>query len=178
MAHLSKKAVLSAVAVAAACLIGGSAEAKITVNPDFQGTLLVTFPDGKVQMYDAGEALPDIPSGSSIEVFGGKMTVSTDEGDSVKVSCLGSEGGVGGGGSATVGCGENEGKLSVIKGTVQMTSPDGSTKNLTEGQDYSIKSNEGTDQASPATSEGNPLGTPAPEVNPPDSRSLEASPSQ
>ena len=161
-----------------AFFISPAAEAKINIQPDFQGTLLVTFPDGKVQMYDAGEAVPDIPSGASIEVFGGKVSISVDQGESIKLSCLGSEASVGGGSSASVACGEDDGKLSVEKGSAQVKQADGTQKDVAEGQEYTIKPASGGEENEPPTGEGNPLGTTAPEVNPPDSRSMEASPSQ
>ena len=177
MSYSSKRIILTAILIA--LLVPVIAEAKITVQPDFQGTLLVTFPDGTVQMIDVGEPIPDIPAGSSVEIFAGKMTLSTDPGDSLKLSCLGSEASVGGGSSVSFGCGESEGTLNVAKGTVQVTQADGSQKSLTDGQEYAIKSQEDTTgQASPPTSEGDSLGTPAGEVNPPDSRSMEVSPSQ
>ncbi len=154
------------------------AEAKITVQPDFEGTLLVTFPDGKVQMYDAGETLPEIPNGASIEVFGGKISVSTGDGESLKLSCLGSEAAMGGGSSATMGCGETDGKLNVVTGSAQVAQLNGTPKTIGEGQEYAITSTEGTEENEPATAEGESLGTTPPPVNPPDSRSMETSPSQ
>lgn len=175
MTYPSKGILLAA--VLATLLIPAFAEAKISVNPDFEGTLLITFPDGKVQMYDPGEALPEIPSGSSIELFGGKMVVSTDAGDSLKLSLLGTEAQVAGNSSIAVSSGESDGKLSVVKGSLQVTQADGSQKGVPEGEEYTVTSNEGTDSV-PATSEGAPLGTPAEDVNPPDSRSMEASPAQ
>ena len=164
--------------IVAAFFISPVAEAKITIQPDFQGTLLITFPDGKVQMYDAGEALPEIPSGTSIEIFGGKMSLSTDQGDSVKLTCLGSEASVGGGASCSMGCSEAEGKLNVTKGPVQVTQGDGTQKSITDGQEYPIKAKEDDNaQNPPPTSEGQPaLGTPAPDAAPPpDSTSMETS---
>ena len=174
MSYLAKAFLTAALAV----LLVPAAEAKIIVQPDFQGTLLVTSPDGKVQMFDAGEALPEIASGSSIEVFGGKLSVSTEAKDSVKLTCLGSEASVGGGASATLGCGESDGKLNVVKGPVQVAQPDGAQKNIAEGEEYSIKSKDDNPQNPPATSEETPLGTTTQEVPPPDSRSIETSPSQ
>ncbi|HLD50304.1 MAG TPA: hypothetical protein VJC08_03825 [bacterium] len=174
----SSKGFILAAMLLAALLTPAIAEAKITVQPDFLGTLLVTFPDGSVQMIDVGEPIPDIPPGSSVEIFAGKMSISTDPGDSLKLSCLGSEASVGGGSSVSFGCGESEGALSVTKGAVQVTQTDGSEKSITDGQEYVIKSQEGTGQASPPTAEGDSLGTPVGEVNPPDSRSMEVSPSQ
>ncbi len=180
MSYGSKQIILTVILLIA-LLIPSLAHAKITVQPDFQGTLLVTFPDGKVQMIDAGEPLPDIPSGSSVEVFAGKVALSTGQGDALKLSCLGSEGSVGGGSSVSLGCGETEGTVSVKKGAVQILEPDGTQKNFTEGQEYSMKLKEdSSDQPPPpATSEGDSLGTPAGgEPPPPDTRSMEVSPSQ
>ena len=159
----------------AVLLVPSPAQAKIIVQPDFQGTLLITFPDGKVQMYDAGEALPDIPSGASIEIFGGKLSVSTDEKDSVKLTCLGSEASVGGGAACTMGCGESDGKLQVVKGPVRIVQGDGSQKDIPEGEEYPIRAKDDNPQNPPPTSDDNLLGTPAAEVPPPDSQSIEAS---
>ncbi len=151
--------------------------AKVTAQPDFQGTLLVTAPDGKIDMFDEGEAVSPIVSNSAIEVFGGNFTVTTEAGDSVTCACLNHKMTVSGGASAKLACEEESGILKVLKGSVLLTDAQGKEHTIPEGREYPIKPGSATE--APPTAEGAGPGTPVPaDLPPPDSRSIEASPSR
>ncbi len=165
-------------AVGLACFSGALTCGAIQVQPDFQGTLLITFPDGNVQFVNAGENLPDIPSGSTVEIFSGQLTVSAEPGESVTISCLGTSAGVGGGGSASVSCGEDSGSVKALSGNATIADQNGNTSELAEGSEFTIGAPSPGPDAEP-TAAGDEPGTPAdtgggPE---PDSRSIESSPS-
>lgn len=161
-----------------ACFAGALTCGAIQVQPDFQGTLLITFPDGDVQFVNAGESLPEIPSGSTVEVFSGQLTVSAEPGESVTISCLGTSAGVGGGGSASVSCGEDSGSVKALSGNVVITDQDGNTSELTEGGESPIGTPSPGPEAEP-TAAGDEPGTPADDGGgqEPDPRSIESSPS-
>jgi len=162
--------------------------AEITVQPDFQGTVLITFPNGDIALVEKGDPLPEIPPGSTIEVFGGHATVAAGGEDSVKVSCLGHQGVVGGGCSVEVNCGEKSGLFTMLKGTGRVTDQNGNEQALNEGEEYPIEifpgpATETTGETTPPTAAGEPTGGPPAggdlgEDPPVDSRSLEASISQ
>ena len=156
-------------------LIAFPAFAKVTVDPGFQGSLMITTPDGDVQLVEPGQTLPEIAPNSLSEVFNGQITLSTDEGESVLLSCLGTEASVGGGSSATLACSEEAGNLKVTKGSAHVKDPAGNEKDVPEGQEYPITLTEAT--AAP-TGQGEETGTETETGNEgvPDSRSIEASP--
>ncbi len=114
------------------------AAAKIVLQPDFQGSLLITYPNGEIAMLNPGDPIPDIPSGSSIQVFKGSFSVQTEPGDSVKVACLAHEATAAGGASAGVSCSENAGAIEAKKGTLNLVDPTGKTFSIEEGNSYPI----------------------------------------
>lgn len=153
------------------------AYAKVTVQPDFKGTLLVTTPDGNIEMYDEGEAVPEIVANSVIEVFGGKFTVATEAGDTVSCGCLDHTMTVGGGASAALTCEEESGGLKALKGSVPLIDSEDKEHIVAEGQEYPIKPSP-VKPAPPPTEAAEEIGVPAAgELPPVDSRSIETSPS-
>lgn len=136
-----------------------NAFSEITINADFSGTIVITFPDGDIALLEAGDPLPSIPAGSSIEVFDGAFSVKTGTDESVSVGCLGSQFSVSGGSSATVTCGD-------LSGTVNV-----------EGEEHIITApDNGTDEviADPTADIAQP-GIPIPKNNPVNSRDIRAS---
>ena len=157
-----------------------TAEAKITINPSFQGTLVITFPDGEISLLEAGDAIPDVPSGSTVEVFDGQFTLDLEAGDKVSASCLDHEITASVAGSLSLQCGEESGLLKVLKGSLQLTDDQGKQSELKEGTEYTIQL-EASEKTAPPTAAGEALGGPPAggdlaEAPPVDSRSLESSP--
>lgn len=149
--------------------------AKIILQPDFQGTLLITFPNGEIAMINPGDPIPDIPSGSSLQVFKGSLSVQTEPGDSVKIACLNHEATVADGGVAGLSCSDDSGSIEARKGTVNLLDPLGKEHSIKEGDRYPIAA-PGTQEAPPvAGTEGPSFPQDENEV-PVDSRSIDASP--
>lgn len=146
--------------------------AAVTVDPQFEGTLVITTPDGEINLIEPGDPIPSIVSDSIIEVFDGKFKVTTGEGDKISVSCLEHEAALSGAASVTLSCGENSGKLTVDQGTVSLTDDEGKTVSLGAGESYDIVMPV-LSEAAP-TAEGEELGLPAEDTdNNPDSRNIE-----
>jgi len=117
----------------------GTAHAEIRINPDFEGTLVITTPDGNIILLEPGDEIPEILSGSLLEVFDGYFTVETDPGDSVQILCLGHEISVGDGSSISLSSAEEAGSLSVLAGSVSLVTPAGDLVDLNIGDDYQIQ---------------------------------------
>lgn len=168
------------VVIQASLILGLSSSlafAKIAIQTDFTGTLLITSPDGNIDMYDEGETVPEILPNSVIEVFGGKFTITTEAGDSVSCSCLNHTIAVGGGASAALSCEEESGLVKVLKGSVTLIDPEDKEHIIPEGKEFSIKPSPG--KPAPATEAAEEIGASADTDLPPvDSRSIEASQSQ
>jgi hypothetical protein len=164
----------------AAILMTGNAYAAVTLQPDFKGTIVITTAKGEVQILNPGDAVPEIPSGSSLEVLEGTISISTSAGDSVNLNCLGHTIVLKDDSSADLKVSSDEGLLKVQKGKAGVNKPDGNEDKVAEGDEYHIKKvSQETSQAAP-TQAGETLGTGAEgtsDVNPPDSRSIESSPS-
>ena len=64
---MNKKMVFILVLLMAAGAQAGYA--KVSLEPDFTGTVMITSPDGKVLMLGPGDKIPEISSDSKIEVF-------------------------------------------------------------------------------------------------------------
>lgn len=149
----------------------GTVQAQIGVGPNFEGTIMITTPEGKVVMLDAGNKVPAISLQSTLEVFQGKMSIQLEAGDTASIGCLGQTGSVAGPASVEVECGEKQGKIKVIKGEVNFED-----SKVTEGNEK-ILTLEG--KQAPATAAGEETGTGTNLGIPPvDSRSIESSPSQ
>lgn len=129
--------------------------AKVTLNPDFTGTLIVTLVDGAVSLYEKGDVLPEIPQGAILEVFDGSISIQTESDDQIQVGCFGDQHGVGGGSSAELTCGAASGVLKV------------------DGKEYSISGTPA--QVAEPTAESEQTGVPSEKVSEPDSRSIQAS---
>lgn len=132
-----------------------SAFSAVSIEPTFEGTLVITTPEGEINLYEPGDTLPEIASGSIVEVFDGSFTLSAGSGDNVRLACLEHEVAAQGG-SAKLSCGESTGTLNVLQGSVTVTPPEGTQTTLTEGQSYDITL-EVVEEAE-ATAEGEALG--------------------
>lgn len=153
--------------------------AEIALNSNFTGTVLITFPSGEIALVGTGEPVPPIPPGSTVEVLEGQVTVQTGQGDTVKLSCLGSEGLAGGDSSVVLSCGGDSGLLKILQGSLDLVNREGKETNLQEGSEYTIRV--GAPKAAPATAAGDTLGgSPLPgslaSEPPVDSRNIESSP--
>ena len=152
-----------------------SGYAAVTIDSQFEGTLVITSPDGEINLIEPGDALPTIANDSIIEVFDGKFKLTSVEGDKVSVSCLEHEGAVSAAAVLTLSCGESSGQLKVETGTVSMVDDEGKPVEVKAGETYDIKM-PALQEAAPATAEGQELGLPASDnaadVNP-DSRNIQ-----
>lgn len=163
-------------------LFTSPAFAKIALQPDFQGTVVITFANGEISLIEPGDAVPDIPSsGATMEVFDGHFTVMTQEGDSVQLSALDHLVTVANGASATLTCSEESCVLKVLSGSVELANAAGIKTTLAAGTEQTIQAGEAA--AAPATAAGEPTGgAPAggslAEAPPADSRNIQSSPSQ
>lgn len=152
------------------------AQAKITINSDFEGTVVITFPNGEIALIEPGDPIPEIPQGSTLEVFDGTFTVTTEEGDQCQISCLEHSATASDGASASLSCAEESGVLKVTAGSIPIVTPAGTVSDVVAGTEYPIQAG-GAEQA-PATAATEPAGTPVGDDAPPaDSRSIESSPS-
>ncbi len=129
--------------------------AKVTINPAFTGTLIVTLADGDVTLYESGDPLPEIPHGATLEVFDGSVSIQTEAEDQLQVGCFGDEQAVGGGSSAELTCGATSGMLKI------------------DGKEYPIVGTQG--QVAEPTADSEQTGVPSDQVPAPDSRSIQAS---
>ena len=154
--------------------------AKVSIDPDFKGSLLITGPDGNASMLAQGEAPPEnIPAESLLEVLLGQATVSADAGDKVSVACLGTQAALTGAGSVSLNCGEESGVLKVVSGSVTLVDEQGNPRTLNAGDEYPIKSRK-EETADPTAetvqnnlpADGDDFGTPPPV----DARNIEAAP--
>lgn len=143
------------------------AHSAISVDSNFEGTLVLTTPEGEINLYEPGDPLPEIQPGSIIEVFDGSFSLTAGTGDQVQLACLehdiSSQGG-----SMRLACGETTGTLTVVKGSATVTSPDGEQASINEGDTYDI--NIEVVEEAEATAEGEALGLEAdadlPDIDP------------
>ena len=176
-------------------LVSASAFAKVDIDSDFKGSLLLTGPDGKVSMVEQGENVPDnLAADTLVEVLAGAAHISVDEGEKAGAACLGSQITLVGACSVDLQCGEKSGVLKVLKGTATVTDKDGKPRTLNAGDEYPIQSSEGETAEPTAETEqttlpadGDDFGAPPPvdtrniEANnniPPDTREEPASQSE
>lgn len=139
---------------AVAMSITSLAWARVTIDPDFTGTLIVTLSNGEVSLYESGDVLPEIPAGASIEIFDGSLSLHTETGDQIQLGCFGNQQSVGGGSSADLTCGATSGMLKI------------------DGLEYPIS---GSPSIADPTAELDPTGVPSDDDPAPDSRSIQAS---
>lgn len=119
-------------------MTAGRVSAAVVVGDDFQGTLVVTSPDGEIELVDAGDAVPQISSGSLVEIFDGIFSLKTEGSDSVEAACLGYIAAVGSGGSVTLSCGEESGLLNVLAGLIKVTDENGNIVELKAGESMQL----------------------------------------
>lgn len=160
------------------CLaLSPQAFAKINLDSGFKGTVVVTQPDGELVLLEPGDEIPEIPSGSTIEVIDGTVSISSEEGDEVEVACLDHSASASGAGSLTLNCAEDSGALKVVQGQVTVTDPEGTQTTLEAGKEFAFQRAAEAKTPEPTAATTNDSAT-APEADSePDTRSLEASPS-
>lgn len=159
-------------------LASSNAHAKITIDPGFTGTILLTAPDGTVKLIDASSEMPEIPSGSVLDAIDSVLVIKTEAGDSVSVGCLGNSVSVSGGSAAGVTCTSEGGEVKALKGEIQVLDAAGAATIVREGSSQPLEPSL-LKNAAPATADiASPNGQPVaggPEV---DSRNIESSPSR
>lgn len=173
------KVMLMSAVMGTVLLSAGVLHAAIVLDPAFSGTVIVTSPEGEIKIYQPGEPVTAIADNSTVEIFNGDVTVTTEKGDSVNVSCGKASAGVSGGGSAAVSCGEKSGTLKVLTGPVKMLGPDAPKNLLEEGKEYPFGQTGDLAKRAPATADVDDTTGTTPAGDPPvDSRSIQASQSQ
>ncbi len=150
--------------------------AEITVSPDFEGSLVITSPDGTTEIFNSGDKLPVITSGSTITVMGGEAEISTGGDEKVNCNCLGANFDLPGASAVKLTCGTKTGNLEVTKGTTVVKSPAGDEKNLNSGDQYPIAP--GDSNAAEPTAAGESFGITPPGDSEPNSRDMAVSPGQ
>lgn len=170
--HVFNRMLWSGLVLSIAMGITGVAEAKITVKPDFTGTLMITTPEGKVIMLDPTNPVPEILSQSTLEIFQGMMVVNLEKGDQASVGCLGKTGKASGPATFEVQCTEQKGTIKSLVGSIVFEE-----FTVAEGEEKSFPLAE--QKEAPATAAGEEKGTSTDLGVPPvDSRSIQTSPSQ
>ena len=161
-----------------------TAEAKTTINPDFEGTLIITSPEGQITVLQPGDPVPDIPNGATLTVSEGRFTVNTGSGDSVFVLYQGHSGTVADGTAASLSSAQGPvpATLKVLSGSVAWQNDEGKKSVLPAGAEYPILPQGQTEKEAPPTAAGEPTGfAPAGgdvgQPPPVDSRSIQSSPS-
>ena len=162
-------------------LFAQSANAKVTFQNDFAGTVMISSPDGKMNIVEPGEPIPEIPPNSTVEVFNGHATFNADAADNLKLTCLGHDMTVKTAAQATLKCEESSGLLQVAKGSVNLVDPAGKGLIIGEGKEYRFQA-EAAKYNAPTeavpTVGGAPAGGNLGAEPPVDSRSVESSPSR
>jgi len=130
--------------------------AAVTVDPGFQGTLVITTPEGEINLVEPGDAIPEIQSGSILEVFDGEFRVTLGEGDEIELSCLENDASASGSASVVLSCGESNGMLKVESGSVTLIDPAGEQIDLAAGSTHEIVLT--AIEEAPATAEGDQRG--------------------
>ena len=170
-------------------LLGGvSAFAKVSVT-EHAGTLVVTLPNGEIKLIDKGEALPDIPTQTKLEILDGNISATAEDGDSIVVACLRHEANLAGGVSGKVVCTPQLSQIEAVDGVIVIVDPNG--KQITiDSKDPNNKifkiegeAPGGAKKKVPPTEAGGLPGSPAStgiagEGTPVDSRDIESSPGQ
>lgn len=174
-----KRILILGVGVLFFSLMAGPVFSEIILEPNFSGTLLITFPNGEITFIGPGEPIPEIPANSLVEVLEGQVTIHAGEGDTVNVSCLGEGGAAQGGSSVALTCGSDSGLLKVLQGSFNLVDREGNETNLSEGAEYPIQLGEPSEAPPTAgleTRGGPPVGGDLAAEPPVDSRDVESSP--
>ena len=124
----------------------------INLDPQFEGTLMITTPAGQIILVNEGDAIPSIPAGSGVEVFKGKANFKSGA-DVLTLAC---ENDV-----------EGTGEAKVLTEGVNVIDPTGDKQPLPSGTVYPISILE-----APPTAETVPEGTGVGDLPPVDSRSV------
>lgn len=103
------------------------------------GTIIITTPDGQVTTVEAGQPLPAIPSGSTLEVVTGSADISATPPDEVNVLVNNTTATVRDGAKVgiVIDLRTGDAKMNVLEGSVAVLLADGTTQTLTEGAAFS-----------------------------------------
>lgn len=152
-----------------------NAFANITIDPDFEGTILISTPEGDLVILEQGDEIPAIAAGSIIEVFEGHCTIHAEEGDSAILALLDQDALLNGPASVILSSTENKGTVKAVKGQITVVGIDGQETVVAEGQEHEVVLSPLMD-AEP-TEAGEELGFDVGDTETtPDSRSIETSP--
>ena len=147
--------------------------ADATVNPSFEGSLVITFPDGRTEIINAGDPVPSIPAGSSIVVMGGKAELTTGPTDeeNIKCSCLGADFSLENNTAVKIVCGDKSGSFEVVNGNASIQD-----KSLQSGDIFPISGD--NLRLADATAAGDQVGNSIVGNPEPNSRDIAVSPGQ
>lgn len=159
--------------------VAGTAQARISLDADYKGTVIVTNPDAKVTVLDEGMPVPEISDTSKLEVFDGSMIVKLEKGETLSLFCGGNKGSVSGPAAISIMCTDKEAYYQVIEGSLTLLTNKNETFELKEGERKDVEINpdiEDAEETEANPESGTRLNTN--DLTPPvDSRSLESSPS-
>ena len=132
--HWSAKRNLSLVVVLMVAFLSRTAFAAVTVANQ-TGTIAITTPTGEVITVEAGQPLPSIASGSTIEVITGTAEISATGNDSVQVLVNNATATLTNGATVQVKVDlqSGNGTLNVVAGSVTLINADGTTQVVTPG---------------------------------------------
>ena len=129
----------------------------VSLDPQFEGTLMMTSATGEITLINEGDAVPAIPAGATVEIFKGTGNFKADGKDVFEIGC-----------EKDV---ERAGEAKILTGGVNVVDPTGDSVPLESGSVYPIKVLE-----APPTAQTNPEGTQVGDLPPVDSRNVPQSP--
>ena len=129
---------LATVVIFVLMFISPFAFAAIAVE-DLTGTLSVKTPTGEVITVEPGQPIPQIPSGSTIEVITGSANISVSGTDVANLLINNSTVAVKDGSKVgvTVDLRTGNATINVIAGSVEVLQPDGTTQTISKGSQFS-----------------------------------------
>ncbi|MDP3919480.1 MAG: hypothetical protein Q8R76_01555 [Candidatus Omnitrophota bacterium] len=170
---MTPKALVMIISLAFMMSVGGASPVyAVDINSDFEGTLVITTPDGEIILVQPGESIPEIAPGSVLEVFDGQFAVATAAGDSVVVLHLDHEVTVADGASLEFIGTEDQGNVRVVNGPVTVLTNVGEEIILNTGDEYIIQSQSFL-PGLPATAEGRSTGFSPDDDSIPDSSDID-----
>lgn len=160
--------------VSAEIMIEKDAEAVASEEGKFSGTIVLTYPDGRISILESSDEIPAIPSGSTIEIFDGNFSLASGEQDEVTIACLGVEFSASGSAAATLTCGEENGRLVVRSGQLTTKDDAGNLVTIAAPNEFPIALGKILEAA--PTAAVDPTGFDLATETVPDSRNIDASP--
>ena len=129
----------------------------VALDPNFQGTLMVLTPQNDSFLISEGDPVPNIPSGSKIEIFKGTSDLAAGGQQSFSLSC----------GTKT----QDQGEARILAKGIFVVDPTGDRQALQPGVIFPINL-----VGAPPAGEGSFPGTPVGDFPPADGRNITQSP--